>query len=126
MKGYKIDIDNARAHTVEVDGLDDYYREIGCDCIDISVISIDGVCYNVVIDDEGLLKGNPRPSVMCGGGCLYGNAIVLGMDEATYDLTTLTDADVELMFSRLASVVKGDGNFDENFGVRTWLVLDAD
>jgi hypothetical protein len=123
VKGYKIDIDNACAYTVEVDGLRDYYREIGCDVIDIVVVEIDGAHYNVVIDDEGLLRDDPRPSVACGGvGRLYGNAIVLGMDEETCDLATLTDADVTRIFSRLANVATSD----ENFGVRTWLVLDAD
>lgn len=36
--------------------LDDFYREIGCSCIDIASLSIGGKTFDIFVDDEGLLK----------------------------------------------------------------------
>lgn len=83
MVGYKIDPLSKDAELVEVNGLDDYYREIGCDCIDIAVVSVHGTPFNVIVDDEGLLKGNVIASVFDGKGypMLANVAIVLGLDD---------------------------------------------
>lgn len=44
---------------VVCNGLSDYYREIGCDCIDITSRIIGGKPFDIICDDEGLLKDNP-------------------------------------------------------------------
>lgn len=36
--------------------LNEYYERINCRCIDIAGIKIDGKYYDVICDDEGLLK----------------------------------------------------------------------
>lgn len=38
--------------------LDDFYREIGCSCIDIARRSIGGKMFDIFVDDEGLLKAD--------------------------------------------------------------------
>lgn len=38
--------------------LDDFYREIGCSCIDIARRSINGKMFDIFVDDEGLLKAD--------------------------------------------------------------------
>ena len=38
--------------------IEDYYAEIGTDCIDIQERAIDGKDYDIICDDEAFLKGN--------------------------------------------------------------------
>lgn len=38
--------------------LDDFYREIGCECIDIARRSVGGKMFDIFVDDEGLLKAD--------------------------------------------------------------------
>lgn len=38
--------------------LDDFYKEIGCDTIDIAHRSIGGKKFDIFVDDEGLLREN--------------------------------------------------------------------
>ena len=98
MVGYKIDPFNFDVDLIEVNGLDDYYREIGCDCIDIAVVSVHGKPFNVIVDDEGLLKGDIIASVFDGKGhpMLANVAIVLGFDDDC-DVRSLTASEVSLL-----------------------------
>ena len=98
MVGYKIDPSNKDAEFVEVNGLDDYYREIGCDCIDISVVSVHGTPFNVIVDDEGLLKGKVIASVFDSKGypILANVAIVLGFGDDC-DVRSLTVDEVRAL-----------------------------
>lgn len=43
--------------------LDDFYREIGCRCIDIARRSVGGKSFDVFVDDEGLLKSDAGKNV---------------------------------------------------------------
>ena len=98
MVGYKIDPHSKDAELVEVNGLHDYYREIGCDCIDIAVVSVHGTPFNVIVDDEGLLKGEVIASVFDGKGypMLANVAIVLGFDDDC-DVRSLTTDEVRAL-----------------------------
>lgn len=91
MIAYKIDPFADTIELVEASGLDDYYREIGCECIDISVVTIGGVPFNVVCDDEALLRESVAPSVLDGNGrpILWNTVIVFGFDDDA-DLRSLT------------------------------------
>ena len=44
-------------------GLDDFYREIGCDTIDITSRRICGKSFDIIVDDEGLLKEGAETKV---------------------------------------------------------------
>lgn len=99
MRGYLIDVENGKHGPVEVKGddhLEQFYRLIGCRCIDIAVRKVGETHYNVVLDDEGLLVEDPIASAIDreGHAMLAGNLVLFGMDEQTMDLTSLTDADV--------------------------------
>lgn len=59
MKMLLIDVKNACVEEVDANGLDDYYRFIGCDCIDITVRKVAGMRLPIICDDEGFLKANP-------------------------------------------------------------------
>ena len=99
MRGYLIDVENGKHGPVEVKGdnhLDQFYRLIGCQCIDIAVRKVGETYYNVVLDDEGLLVEDPITSAIdrTQRGMLAGNLVIFGMDEQTMDLAPLTDDDV--------------------------------
>ena len=47
----------------EKDRLEEYYRHMDCDCIDLVCVEIDGHDYDIICDDEALLKGNPVPTL---------------------------------------------------------------
>lgn len=53
MKGLLIDVHNAKIQEVEVSELDDYYKWIGCENIDITSRKIGGRIYDIICDDEG-------------------------------------------------------------------------
>lgn len=99
MKGFLIDVKNDEAKVVEIkdkDHLGQFYRLIGCRCIDIAVRKVGGKPYNIVLDDEGLLVADPVFSAIDEAmhAMLAGNLILLGIGEG-YDLTDLTDEDVD-------------------------------
>ena len=39
--------------------LEEYYKKIGCDVIDIVCYNVNGKDYDIICDDEGLLKSPP-------------------------------------------------------------------
>ena len=47
--------------TIEAN-LDSYYKALNCDCIDIVVRSLGPYRFDIICDDEGLLKDNARMS----------------------------------------------------------------
>ena len=61
-----LDMENDNVTVVEVNGLQDYYRLIGCDCIEIANREIRGKRYDIICDDEGLLKAEPQVSSVNG------------------------------------------------------------
>lgn len=56
MKGYLIDskTDECYVADIEEPSLDEYYRLLGCDCIDIVMRNVRGHLLNIVVDDIGL------------------------------------------------------------------------
>lgn len=116
MVGYKIDPFNMDVDLVEVNGLDDYYREIGCDCIDIAVVSVNGTPFNVIVDDEGLLKGGAVPSVFERDGRprLVNVAIVLGFDDDC-DVRSLSASEIRLLSDETYMVASPFGGWPALF-----------
>ena len=78
MKYLLLDVKNREIKTVEANGLDDYYRLIGCRTIDIVSRTIGDVRVEIVIDDEGALVNNPKVSAIDidGTPMLFGNLLV--------------------------------------------------
>lgn len=61
--------------------LEQAYREIECDMIDITTIYVDGVAVDVIVDDEGLMKDNPVSTVHIGTERqLFGNVLLVPSD----------------------------------------------
>lgn len=103
MKYLLLDVKNREVKTVEVNGLDDYYRLIGCRTIDIASRIIGDVRVEIVLDDEGALIKNPKVSAIGidGTPMLFGNLLVAsGRVTDDGELTELTEAEIdELMYN---------------------------
>lgn len=97
MKGLLVDVENENVRVVDIDGsLDAYYEVLGCDLIDVTERCIAGRWYDVVCDDEGLLKSNPKVSAVDNNNepVLVGNLLLTHHDDEGH-LTSLTDEDIE-------------------------------
>ena len=55
MKMLLLDVENRKIKVVEANGLDDYYKFIDCNYVDIIHRRIGDVEVEIVIDDEGAL-----------------------------------------------------------------------
>ena len=47
----------------DADKLHEYYRYLHCQCIDMATIDVDGHAYDVICDDEALLRNPLIPSL---------------------------------------------------------------
>lgn len=93
--GYLLDpIDSIYEPRELQDDIHTYYRVLHCDLIDITGIQINGKQYQVICDDEGLLRENPLPTIYRPDGTLVGACFVTGLADDDGNLTSLTDDDV--------------------------------
>ena len=58
------DTETAKLSWVECCSLDDYYKHLKCDCIDIPTRKVGTVVFDVICDDNGLLIENPVVSAV--------------------------------------------------------------
>lgn len=107
MKYLFLDVENRDVKMVEANGLDDYYRLIGCRTIDIVSRSIGDVRVEIVLDDEGALVNNPKVSAIdidCTP-MLFGNLLVAsGRVTEDGELTELSRADVKELMNNIATI----------------------
>ena len=96
MRALLLDVNANRVEAVNANGLDDYYRLLGCACIDIVTREINGTRYEIGCDDEGTFVENPKISAINrkGDPMLVGNLIIAG-PAVEGELTDLTDLDME-------------------------------
>ena len=104
MKMLFLDVKNKEVKMVESNGLDDYYRLIGCRCIDIVSRTIGDVRVEIVIDDEGALVKNPKVSAIDidGTPMLFGNLLVAS-GRVTED-GELTQEEVDEIMNNIATI----------------------
>lgn len=112
MIGFLIDVNGDNTGLVEIgDGnhLKQFYDLIGCRCIDITVRKVGGKPYNIVLDDEGLLVGEPTISAIDGEmhSMLAGNLILFGMAD-DMDLASIEAADVPNIIGNMYEVFDFD------------------
>lgn len=111
MKAFWVDRETNTAKVVRTDGgLDDLYRMCHCRCIDITVVSIGKLPFNVVVDDEGLLVDSPQATVFGQDGepMLFGSVVFFGMDEETGDLSGLSKAQMDILLNRTGMALMSD------------------
>ena len=102
MKMLMIDVENRKVEMVEANTLADYYKLIGCRCIDIVRRTIGDVEVEIVIDDEGALVNQPKISAISPEGTpmLYGNLLVAsGRVTDDGELTELDQDEIEALMT---------------------------
>ena len=66
----------------DTDKLNEYYRYLDCHCIDMATIDVDGHAYDVVCDDEALLRHPLVPSLYISEEqVFFGNLAFVKIDE---------------------------------------------
>ena len=102
-----IDVENRKVKLVEANGLKDYYKLIGCRCIDIVHRRIGDVEVEIVIDDEGALVESLKVSAISPEGtpALYGNLLIAsGRVTMDGELTELTEAEIDEIMGNVATI----------------------
>lgn len=98
---------------VEANGLEDYYRLMEVDIIDIVTREIGGKFYDIICDDEGLLKEKPIPTMFDSEKqpMIFGNIIIAGLADDEGNMTDLTDEDIVRICGSLAVVTVLDEKY---------------
>jgi len=84
MKMYLVDVENEKIGAIDIEPeLDEYYRVLCCDTIDVATRSVGGKYFDIICDDEGLLKDRPKISLVDkhGKAMLVGNLLFCHHDE---------------------------------------------
>lgn len=96
---------------IEVKGeLKEYYDLIECSCIDIVSRRIGDTYFDIICDDEGLLKDNPRVSAIDteGNVMLVGNLIFSHTDDDG-ETIGVTDEEIAMIRDKAGLAVTEDG-----------------
>ncbi len=121
-----LDVQKQEVREVEANGVDDYYKLLNCDTIDIvtrEVVSFNKIHkeYDIICDDNGLLKDNiiiSAVDVKDMSVQLVGNLLVCNFDSNGNE-KSLSGYDIELLKNSILDIV----SFDENFKPKTMKVL---
>lgn len=81
--------------------LDEYYRLLDVTCIDIVERKIGGKYYDIICDDEGLLKDDIIKSMISSRSetMLVGNLLICNSDDEGYE-QSLSDEDIKNILSK--------------------------
>ena len=107
MKMLMLDVVNKNIKMVEANTLADYYKLIGCRCLDIIHRRIGDAEVEIVLDDEGLLVENPKVSAINVDGTpvLFGNLLIAsGRVTDDGELTELTEEEVDEIMDNVATI----------------------
>ena len=122
MRAYYINAETDEHGAIDVEPtLTEMYRLIGCDCIDIIVRHVNEHPFNIVLDDEGLLKPNRITAVSVMSNIfgtqekLAGSMLVFGVDEEDDDLRGLTDEELLTIQRRMVDAIFMDGSEHPTF-----------
>ena len=105
INAYLISTQTCKALEIKND-LEEFYKLVDCGCIDIVERKIGNKIYDIVCDDEGLLKMNSNPSMIDKKGniMLVGNLLICHHDEDG-NLTSLEKGDVENIENNIIPVL---------------------
>lgn len=119
MRAYYVNSETDEHGPIDIEPkLEEYYRLIGCRCVDFAVREIDGNRYNIILDDEGLLKPNRVIAVSVQSNAfgtqehLAGNLLIFGVDPDDYEhgCRSLTDEELLQIRHRMIDGVFADGS----------------
>lgn len=106
VKGVLIDVYSSNVMVVEMQAtLENYYNALQCDIIDIVNREINGKRFDIVCDDEGLFKENPKISAIDKNNdpMLVGNLFICNVD-VTGKECSLSDSDIELIMASVKTM----------------------
>lgn len=120
MRAYYVNSKTDEHGPIELEpSIKEYYRLIGCDCITIVTREVNGHPFDIVLDDEGLLKPNRVSAVSVEADVfgtqekLVGNLLIFGIGEE--DFRSLTDDEVLMVDCRMIYRVSIDGAVHPTF-----------
>ena len=118
MKAYLLDVENKVRKAVEIDDdnhLQEYYKYLNCSIVDITSRKVGGKWFDIIADDEGMLKENPIVSALDSNNqpALVGNLLFCNYDSETGEEVSLTDDDIEHLEKYSALAVKKDAEGNE-------------
>lgn len=102
-----LDVENETVSILNVkDELDEFYRLLHCDCIDIVERTVAGRQFTFIVDDEGLLKDSPKIAALddTWGPMLVGNLLVCHTDFDSGELTALSNDDLIHLHSHIKTI----------------------
>jgi len=96
---------------VQASELEEFYELMEIDIIDIVVREINGKYYDIICDDEALLKEQPIPTMLDVDEMpmIFGNIIIAGLADETGNMTDLTDEDIANITDKLGVIRLFDG-----------------
>ena len=107
-----IDVDQKTVGEIEIDDdLNAFYEKLNCRVFDIVQRKIDGVWYDIMCDDEGLLKEDPVVSAADKeklSPMLVGNLMFFHSNR-NGDLKSLDDVDIENIFNNTVVAIGEEG-----------------
>ena len=101
--GLLVDVENEEAKVIEIDDdLDEFYRVLNCDTIDIVRRKIGRKAFNIICDDNGMFKDKPKISAIDNWGdvMLVGNLFIVSGEDNEGDLVSLTQAEIRYILLR--------------------------
>lgn len=104
MRVLLIDTEKTAPQIIETPGgLNEWYRLIGCNLIDIQVMTIDGRQYDIITDDEALYKGGAKVSGIDAQKqpILAGNLIICNSNDNGEEIG-LSDDDIKHIMGHIA------------------------
>lgn len=106
MKMLLLDVQENKLKVVEANTLEDYYRLLKCNTIDIVRRYIGGVGVEIICDDEGLLCERPKISALNAQGepLLVGNLLIAGGKVIDGDLTSISEEEIEVVLENVAMI----------------------
>lgn len=95
--GYFVDPENCIAEPRTIDkSLEGYYALLRCDCIDIPSRTIGDRRFDIICDDEGLLKAPSFVSAYdCDGSPMLAGPIFVVKFDGKEDVTSLTEEELD-------------------------------
>jgi len=110
MLGLLINVKDNEISEIEINEmsvLTDLREAINCELIDVVAdINVGGRRYDIIVDDEGLLKEDRKPAARCidAEQILFGNIVLLNHDHENDGWTSLTEEDIEIINKNIYAI----------------------
>jgi len=106
LKTILLDVYNESVSIIEIEPtLEEYYKHLNCDCIDIVTRKIGRKHFNIMGDDESLFHDPQKISAIdnLGNPMLFGNLMFFHSDEDG-NLVSLSNSDIEYIKKRIVKM----------------------